>query len=138
MLCFVLLSCYPIAICQHVCLDGIYKLMTYRIPLWLLCSVDEWNEGFPAAGCIAARDQKKYLVTFLTVVLEAINAITGMLWEPLVRIDMDRKEKGALAAVGMKTALCNFHTSQTINKILKPIKEESVRGELWTELKKVQ
>lgn len=95
-------------------LDGIYKWNRMRWPVWIMVVEDKKGHSWPIAFFFAAADTAAILYKALQILHKYVEEECQVSnWKPTVMIDKDKKERAAIASMGWKYLLCQFHLMKT-------------------------
>ena len=114
-------------------LDGVFKFVKYRYPLWILvCQDSETGEGITCAFAVANANTPANIAKFLSFIQDQVWKNVAEDWDPIVMIDKDPSESLACAQLGLRYILCNFHVSVTLlqrmNQYCKRVENRAI---LW-------
>jgi hypothetical protein len=84
-------------------LNGLYKAMKHRLPLYTLVANDEEGHAW-----LMSCDTSEVLAHFLEVVQRHVRGE----WAPTIMINKDATEHAAVQLIGWEFVLCDFHVQQ--------------------------
>ena len=118
-------------------IDGIWKWMRYRLPVWIMIVIDEFIEAIPVFIGIGATEDTNHLSLFLREVKKTIEKHTHSEWAPFVMIDHSEPELAACMEHGLQPLMCDFHATKAISRNLPPL-DSAVEQLIWAGIKNVQ
>jgi len=109
---------------QIIGLDGLFKLSKMRWPVWAVVVQDTQGHAWPVVFVFASIERTEILARALRCLHRHV-VEDGEPWKPIVMIDKDEVERGAVAAMGWEYLLCDFHIQKTWRAVLR---QTSLRG----------
>jgi len=109
---------------QIIGLDGLFKLSKMRWPVWAVVVQDTQGHAWPVVFVFASIERTEILARALRCLHRHV-VEDGEPWKPIVMIDKDEVERGAVAAMGWEYLLCDFHVQKTWRAVLR---QTSLRG----------